>query len=74
MIAELLTAVSVWIAGLGHTDKVALRAALSKGTETGGYSKQIETCVWPHRCVEGNVVLLAQVQTCVWPHTCASMN
>ena len=28
---------------------------------------RIQTCQWPHRCVEAPV---ARIQTCQWPHRC----
>ena len=33
---------------------------------------QVQTCVWPHVCVETPAAPVAQVTTCVWPHVCAA--
>lgn len=75
MIAELMAAV-MWVFGAG--DKAALQKylQLDQAVKTGGYQKQIETCVWPHRCAEDDrqfMVAEVPVTTCVWPNTC-SMN
>ncbi|NNN05404.1 MAG: hypothetical protein HKL90_05850 [Elusimicrobia bacterium] len=33
---------------------------------------QIQTCQWPHRCVETAVTAAPVIQTCAWPHVCAN--
>ncbi len=39
-------------------------------TQPAATTAQVQTCQWPHRCVE-TTTQTAQVQPCVWPNRCA---
>ncbi len=47
--------------------QIILMAALSPMSSQIA-SVPVETCVWPHRCVQAAAL---PVETCVWPHKCS---
>ena len=47
-----------------------LTAILTMTSPKPATTAQVQTCVWPNRCVEAPVVAAGPVTTCVWPNVC----